>query len=719
MRCPAESELERFHSGVLREDERVQVATHVTGCTKCRSWLDEASADDALWTDVRQALDAAEPEPAAPAEDARIGEFRLVRRIGEGGMGVVFEAEQDSPRRRVALKLLRAGVASGRALRRFELEAEVLGRLQHPGIARILRAGTFATPAGPQPYFAMELVRGRPLREHARSLDRDGKVRLVAALCDAVHHAHQQGVVHRDLKPENVLADDAGRPVVLDFGVARLAERDAGDAGETQAGQLVGTLPYMSPEQLLGQPDAIDVRTDVRALAVIAFELLGGRLPHDVAALPLPEAARRICEQEPRRLRALAPDCTVDLEVVVHKALAADKAARYGSAAAFGRDLERVLEHLPVEARPATTWYFVRRFARRHRALVGFAAALLLALLLGIAATTWQADRAHAAELAARADQLRAEEDATHARAARDFMQEVLIQASPADAGGKGGPLDKVLEVAMSRVNDGADPLVQAAVRTHGRILVGWGRYAEGRDELLAALALFEQRGERDRKDVAWVLIHLAEAHLRLGGREAAEKCVQRAIALAQAIQPTPYALLATGANALALAHFEARDMPAAEAAFRDAASFYDRTGGDFGALNAAISRTNLARVLVLREQYDEAAVLFEQALGVQRRLLPRSPAVAAALANFAFLFEARGEWPRVRELLAEAHAMTLAAQGDGAPAALLAIRLGVAEHRLGVDGGRERALAGLQTAQRALGEQHPDVRIARKMLGQ
>ncbi|MGB3966116.1 MAG: serine/threonine-protein kinase, partial [Planctomycetota bacterium] len=513
-------------------------------------------------------------------------------------MGVVFEAEQERPHRKVALKVLRAGVVSGRSLRRFELEAELLGRLQHPGIARILSSGTFPSVAGPQPYFAMELVAGRPLREHAGGLDRDAKVRLLVALCEAVQHAHEKGVIHRDLKPENVLVDANGRPVVLDFGVAKLAEPDRAVSAGTLAGQLVGTLPYMSPEQLAGTNDDVDVRTDVRALGVIAYELLGGALPHDVADLPLATAAQRICEHEPTPLPQLAPGCAGDLATVVHKALAADKARRYGSAAAFGRDLERVLEHLPVEARPATTWYFVRRFARRNRGLVGLAAAGVLALCAGIVATTWQANRAHAAELQARADQGRAEDETRHARAARDLLQEVLIQASPAESGGGGEGLAKALALAVGRVGDRNDPLVEAALcHTHGRVLVGWGRYQEGRDRLLRALELFEQ--QPGRSDVAWVLAHLAEAHLKLGELDAAERCVRRAAALAAAFPTRPDLLLATAANALGVAHFGAGRLVAAEACFRQAIASYDRVGGDQGAVNAAIARASVARVLV------------------------------------------------------------------------------------------------------------------------
>ncbi len=187
---------------------------------------------------------------------ATIGRYRIVGIIGEGGMGVVYEAEQDHPRRTVAVKLLKAGPARPELLRRFERESEALGRLQHPGIAQIFEAGTATTDFGWQPYFAMEFVRGVSLLEHVKTQAPSSRLRLelVAKICDAVQHAHQRGIVHRDLKPNNILIDASGQPKVLDFGVARITDSDADATRQTDLGDLVGTLAYMSPEQVLGDP---------------------------------------------------------------------------------------------------------------------------------------------------------------------------------------------------------------------------------------------------------------------------------------------------------------------------------------------------------------------------------------------------------------------------------------------------------------------------------
>jgi len=180
-------------------------------------------------------------------------------------MGAVYEAEQDQPRRTVALKVIKPGMASPALLKRFEQEAQALGRLQHPGIAQIYEAGTADTGYGPQPYFAMEFIRGEDLHSFvaSRHLNTLERLELFAKVCDAVHHAHQRGLIHRDLKPGNILVDETGQPKILDFGVARLTDRDTQATSQTDVGQLIGTLAYMSPEQVLADPLQLDIRSDV------------------------------------------------------------------------------------------------------------------------------------------------------------------------------------------------------------------------------------------------------------------------------------------------------------------------------------------------------------------------------------------------------------------------------------------------------------------------
>lgn len=327
----------------------------------------------------------------------RIGRYDVVRRIGLGGMGAVYEAEQAQPQRRVALKVVRPDALSEAMLRRFCHEAELLGRLQHPGIAQIFEAGTFDLGDGEQPFFAMEYVDGKQLLEFARErrLTLEQRLALVADVCDAVHHAHQQGVIHRDLKADNVLVPEDGKPKILDFGVGRLidADRNAKTAW-TAPGEIVGTLAYMSPEQVSGSPRDVDTRSDVYALGVLLYELLAERLPFDLRSVSLAEAGRIICEDDPPRLGARGSPARSDVEAILAKSMEKAKERRYASASDLAADIRNYLADRPISARPATTWYQLRKFARRHRVAFIGAATTALALFLGFASTAVQAVRA-------------------------------------------------------------------------------------------------------------------------------------------------------------------------------------------------------------------------------------------------------------------------------------------------------------------------------------
>ncbi len=341
------------------------------------------------------------PAPLAPAPTfamplpQQIGPYRILRLLGQGGMGAVYEAEQDNPRRLIALKVIRPGLVEPSLLRRFTHEAQLLGRLHHPGIAQIHEAGVAADG---QPFFALELIRGVALNEYVtrHNLDPAGRLELLAQVCDAVQHAHDQGIIHRDLKPSNILVDESGRPKVLDFGVGRAT--DAGlltSTDHTRTGQLLGTLGYMSPEQVTSAPHELDGRSDVYTLGVVLFELLVGRLPFHVDHLPLPEAARTILEHEPSRLGSLDTRFRGDIETIVAKALEKDKTRRYQSAAELAADIRRHLRNEPIRARPPSALYQLRKFARRQKALVGGVLGVMAALAIGTVVSVIFAVRAN------------------------------------------------------------------------------------------------------------------------------------------------------------------------------------------------------------------------------------------------------------------------------------------------------------------------------------
>jgi hypothetical protein len=316
----------------------------------------------------------------------KIGPFLVRKLLGRGGMGVVYEAEQSHPRRTVALKVIHANCITQATLRRFELEADTMARLEHPGIARMYEAGMAGTSAQPQPYFAMELIRGQTLVEYADSqpLDRAARIDLLARICDAVHYAHQRGVIHRDLKPANILVDQSGQPKVLDFGVARVTDSD-GQAStlSTEGNALVGTILYMSPEQAGGDLRDLDTRSDIYALGVIGFELLAGRHPHNVVNKPVAEVLRMVRFDPPARLASVDRALAGDVDAIIAKALEMDRDCRYSSASGLAADLRGHLDEEPVLARAQTFGYRSAKFARRHVLGVGAVSAVLLALLIG------------------------------------------------------------------------------------------------------------------------------------------------------------------------------------------------------------------------------------------------------------------------------------------------------------------------------------------------
>lgn len=337
---------------------------------------------------VRGAAASVEKGAAQHMVDRRVGRYHLRRLIAEGGMGAVYEASQDVPRRVVALKMMKRGLASRSALRRFEYESQILARLRHPGIAQVFDAGVYDDGQGGVPYFVMEYVpTARQITDYAndKNLGTRDRLELFVQVCDAVNHGHQRAILHRDLKPANILVDSAGLIKVIDFGVARATDSDLVlTTLQTDVGQLLGTVQYMSPEQVRNDPQDLDVRTDVYSLGMVLYELVCGRLPYDVGNVHLLEATRLICEQPPQRPSTLSRSLRGDLETIVLKALEKNRERRYQSAADLGADIRRFLASQTIAARPPSVAYQLRAFARRNKALVGGVAATILVLVVSV-----------------------------------------------------------------------------------------------------------------------------------------------------------------------------------------------------------------------------------------------------------------------------------------------------------------------------------------------
>jgi tetratricopeptide (TPR) repeat protein len=382
-------------------------------------------------------------------------------------MGVVYEALQDEPRRTVAVKVMKDSIGGDEALQRFRYEAQLLARLRHPGIAQVYEAGTHDVGTGSLPYFAMEYIpNAKPITEYAsaKKLTSRERLELFANACDAVHHGHQRGVVHRDLKPSNILVDSHGQPRVIDFGVARATDSDMATV-QTQVGQLIGSLQYMSPEQFDADPNDIDTRSDVYALGVIFYELMSGGLPYDVSSTTIVEAANMVREYRPPKLGQSHASLRGDVETIALKALEKDRDHRYQSAFGLASDIRRYLDGQAISARPPSVTYQMRVFARRNKALIGSSAVVVVALLAAtvVSTTAW---------VKAERERERAEAQTERTLAAVEFLKGMVSSAVPSEYGE-----NITLRNVLDKASDGCsiafrdDPATEAEIRE----AVGWG----------------------------------------------------------------------------------------------------------------------------------------------------------------------------------------------------------------------------------------------------
>ena len=590
--------------------------------------------------------------PSTPSNlPASIGRYRIVRLLGEGGMGAVYEAEQEQPRRSVALKVIRAAWGNPGLRRRFETEFQALGRLHHPGIAQIYEAGNADTGFGSQPYFAMELVRGEPLGEYAdhHHLDTRQRLALMIKVCEAVEHAHQHGIIHRDLKPGNILVDESGQPKILDFGVARVTDSDVQATRQTDMGQMLGTLAYMSPEQVLADPLALDTRSDVYSLGVILYELLAGRRPYTLTH-HLPEVVQTIQQTDPTSLRSINARFRGDIETIVAKALEKDKTRRYGSAAKLAADMRRYLEDKPIAAKPPSAAYQLQKFVRRHKALVVSASIVFLVLIAGIVASTREAVQARRA--------------AATAEALSNFLQnDVLAQASAKRQSGPNAKLDPDIKVktaldrAAARIQGKFDrqPEVEAAIRdTIGKTYEDLAQYTESQAQLERALDLERRVWGPENPKTLNTLNHLGRTLWHQGKYQEAGALFGPALEIERRVLGPEHPDTLYCMNNLANV-YRAEDKNAqAEPLYRQTLEIRRRVLGSEHP-DTLISMNNLANVYWSQGNYAQAEALYSEAMEIQRRVLgPEHPDTLLSMGNLADTYAEEGKYAQAEPLFAQ-----------------------------------------------------------------
>lgn len=623
-----------------------------------------------------------------------------IRELARGGQGVVYAATQRSTRRNVAIKVLLDGaLASGAARRRFEREVDVVASLKHPGIVAIYDSGV--TPDG-RLYFVMEHVAGKPLDEALDTVgkpagDLRGALALIADVCDAVHYAHQRGVIHRDLKPSNIRVDDERRPRILDFGLAKATASELaatlGAPTVSMAGHFMGSLPWASPEQAVGDPDRVDLRTDVYALGVMLYQVVAGRFPYDVAG-GLKTTLDHIAGTEPQSPRQVRADIPEDLATIALKALAKDPARRYQSAGELAADLRHFLQGEPIAARRESTWYTLSRTLRRYRIAAGAAAVVFLATLVALivsvrslAEARVQRDRAEAQTTVANEQRGIAESRTAAARAVTSFLGDMLMAADP---GSRGKDLKLVEFLAPAardageRFKDQPEPLVsiRSYLSTAYRNLQ---MYDQSLEQANLGLAIAEKSLERTNREFITLRISLASTLVDMDKADQARPHAQSAVDDTIASAGKDSELYIEALSVLAYVNERSGQTAAAEAQRRE---LVDATSKRFGpeSSEALSALGNLGATLHTLGRLDEAIPVLEQTIERARKKLgPDHIATLAPLSTLVSAYGAKGQREKSLPLLKEGWERMSARYGpESANALTFANNYAVALHNMG-----------------------------------
>ena len=628
--------------------------------------------------------------PIGTSPPTTLGPYRLVEPLGEGGMGIVYLAEQTAPvRRRLALKLVRDCLQTPENVARFDSERQTLARLSHPNIGQMFEAGT--TEDG-HPYFAMELIEGEPLTTfcNRRRSTVDERLELFIAVCRGVHHAHQRGIIHRDLKPSNILVTEIeGKPVpkIIDFGVAKALEHPVGESTEISTGGLIGTPAYLCPEVLLSEDHLTDpdLRSDVYSLGVVLYELLSGVRPFDLAGgfagmlqgaptdPPVASVGFVGQAQDQTAMVARSRGTTAaelvrrledDLDAIVAKAIARQREQRYGTVAELVADLERHQRHEPVSVGPRNSRYRVGKFLRRHRGGVVAAAIVALALVLGFVGVVvgWvRAQKAEAEALASAERALAAEGSARQeARAARqvtDFLVDLFEVSDPTLAASRPGADQDVtarelLDRGSRRIEQdlAEQPTLQARMMaTLGTIHLRLGALDRAEGLLERSLELRSQPGMAAEERVDG-LQRLGDLYREQGRLDEARETLQQAVNTQEQTLGEDAVELVGTLRSLAAVYNDLGDFATSERLLRRALNLIELGGGADSIEAASVSR-GLAVAFGYQGRFEEAEDLFRRSLAVREATLGTHPDVARDLASLALIENNLGNPEAAEEL--------------------------------------------------------------------
>jgi len=667
-----------------------------------------------------------------------VGPYRLLEVLGEGGMGVVYLAEQSEPvRRQVALKIIKPGMDTRQVVARFDAERQALAVMDHPNIAKVYDGG--ATESG-RPYFVMELARGVPITEYCdtHKLSVRERLELFIPVCHAVQHAHQKGVVHRDMKPSNVLVtiQDGKEPIpkVIDFGIAKaMGQRLTEMTLHTQRGEAIGTPAYMSPEQAEMSGLDVDTRTDIYSLGVILYELLAGELPYDLEDLAGMAALVTLRETDPptpsRRFKTLGDRQEYiarqrhtdpgslrralkgDLDWITMKAMEKDRTRRYETANGLALDIQRFLHNQPVMARAPSTGYRVGKFVQRHKAGTGFAA-VLLAVLVGFAVTM----SVQAARIAEERD--RANNEAETAQQVSDFLVEIFEVTDPSEARGNTITAREILDRGAERIETelGEQPLIQARLMgTMGEAYRALGLYEPATPLLERAVTLARATLGDEDVQVARYLLGLGILYRAQGKFDEADSTLQRSRVMLEGTGEWDAEDMADVLHELGVLYAEQGRNQEAEPLFRRSLEINERL---FGSNHARVAwdLNSLGAVYWSMGRLEEAEPLLERSVTIREKTLgPDHPQLAVGLTNLAVLKNEQRKFDEAEPLFRRALAIEERTLGPDHPS------VGVSVMNLAnLYANQERYveaeplfLRSLEIAEEALGPEHPDLGLS------